>query len=84
MFALNAKNVGDVVAICRAVEGSPLAIELAAAQITRASPAQIRAALEHGAPGTLGGAPRDHVELRAARRPISSACCASSRSCPPA
>ncbi|HEY5926583.1 MAG TPA: protein kinase, partial [Kofleriaceae bacterium] len=52
MFVVNAKNVADVVAICRAVEGSPLAIELAAAQITAASPAQIHASLEAGASGT--------------------------------
>lgn len=49
MFALSTANVADVVAICRAVEGSPLAIELAAAQLTSSTPAQIRAALETGA-----------------------------------
>jgi serine/threonine protein kinase/predicted ATPase len=53
MFALNEKNVADIVAICRAVEGSPLAVELAAAQVTASTPAQIRAALEDGSqPGT--------------------------------
>ena len=49
MFALTEKNVGDVVAICRVVGGSPLAIELAAAQVSSSTPAQIRAALEQGA-----------------------------------
>ncbi len=53
MFALSAKNVADVVGICRAVQGSPLAIELAAAQVTASTSAQIRAALEDGSqPGT--------------------------------
>ncbi len=49
MFALTVDNVADVVAICRAAEGSPLAIELAAAQVTASKPAQIRTALETGA-----------------------------------
>ncbi len=51
MFVLDVKNVADVVAICRAVAGSPLAIELAAAQVATATPAQIRASLEDGAHG---------------------------------
>jgi len=48
LFALDAQNVGDVVAICGAVGGSPLALELAAAQVTASTPGQIRAALERG------------------------------------
>ncbi|HEY5950974.1 MAG TPA: protein kinase [Kofleriaceae bacterium] len=54
MFALDERNGGDVVALCRAVEGSPLAIELAAAQVTSSTPAQIRASLERG---SLAGSP---------------------------
>jgi predicted ATPase len=44
-FVLDDDNVGDVVAICRALEGFPLGIELAAAQLRGASVAQIRATL---------------------------------------
>ena len=47
--ARRGQNVADVVAICRAVGGSPLAIELAAAQVSSSTPAQIRAGLEQGA-----------------------------------
>ncbi|HEX5059345.1 MAG TPA: protein kinase [Kofleriaceae bacterium] len=48
MFALNERNAEDVVAICRAVAGSLLAIELAAAQVTSSTPAQIRAGIGDG------------------------------------
>ncbi|HUS32856.1 MAG TPA: protein kinase [Kofleriaceae bacterium] len=48
MFAITDDNVADIVAICRAVGGSPLAIEIAAAQVSSAKPAQIRAGLERG------------------------------------
>jgi predicted ATPase len=51
MFVLDVRNVDDVVAICRAAAGSPLAIELAAAQVTTSTPAQIRSSLEQGAHG---------------------------------
>ena len=47
-FTLDERNVADVVAICRELEGFPLGIVLAAAQLASASLAQIRAALEHG------------------------------------
>ncbi len=49
MFTLTDSNVCDVVAICQAVGGSPLAIELAAAQVSSSTPGQIRAGLERGA-----------------------------------
>jgi non-specific serine/threonine protein kinase len=48
-FTLDDDNVRDVVEICREVEGFPLGIVLAAAQLASASIAQIRAALDHGA-----------------------------------
>ena len=59
MFALDeATNVADIAAICRVVGGSPLAIELAAAQVSSSTPAQIRAGLEKGA---QAGSPVRHA-----------------------
>jgi predicted ATPase/DNA-binding SARP family transcriptional activator/predicted negative regulator of RcsB-dependent stress response len=40
-FALDAHNTADVIAICRALDGMPLAIELAAARIRALSPHEI-------------------------------------------
>jgi predicted ATPase len=56
-WELDDANVADVVAICRAVEGFPLGIELAAARIQASTPAQIRAALEDDAPASTGAQP---------------------------
>ncbi|MFI6100062.1 ATP-binding protein [Lentzea sp. NPDC051213] len=44
-FELDASNVADVVAVCRNLDGMPLAIELAARRITVLSPADILARL---------------------------------------
>jgi predicted ATPase/transcriptional regulator with XRE-family HTH domain len=45
-FALTADNLGDVVAICRFVEGMPLGIELAAAWVGVLTPAEIAAEIQ--------------------------------------
>ncbi|SDM82449.1 Predicted ATPase [Lentzea albidocapillata subsp. violacea] len=44
-FEVDATNVADVVAVCRSLDGMPLAIELAARRITVLSPADILARL---------------------------------------
>lgn len=44
-FEVDATNVADVVAVCRALDGMPLAIELAARRITVLSPADVLARL---------------------------------------
>jgi predicted ATPase/tetratricopeptide (TPR) repeat protein len=46
-FALSEKTLPGVVEICQLVEGLPLGIELAAAQIEHASPAEIACAIRH-------------------------------------
>jgi predicted ATPase/class 3 adenylate cyclase len=67
-FVVDAENLGDVVSICRRLDGIPLALELAAARIGVLSPAQINARLGErfrllGGSGR-GVAPR-HQTLRA-------------------
>ncbi|MFC5182963.1 BTAD domain-containing putative transcriptional regulator [Actinomadura harenae] len=44
-FAVDEANVADLVAICRALDGIPLAIELAAARLRALTPAQVAARL---------------------------------------
>ncbi len=56
-FFFDAHNVNDVVAICRAVNGIPLGVELAAARTATSSLAEIRAALEAGHDGGGAAAP---------------------------
>jgi predicted ATPase/tRNA A-37 threonylcarbamoyl transferase component Bud32 len=50
-FALDDDNVAAVAAICRLVDGLPLGIELAAAQVASRGVADIRAELESAGPG---------------------------------
>jgi predicted ATPase len=45
-FVLNAENASDVGAICRQLEGIPLAIELAAARLKMMSPSEVLARLD--------------------------------------
>jgi predicted ATPase/class 3 adenylate cyclase len=55
-FTLNAGNARDIAAICRQVEGLPLAIELAAARIGMLSPGALLARLTHRLDLLTGGA----------------------------
>ncbi len=60
-FDLTAENVGDVVGICRRLDGLPLAIELAAARLRIFKPSELRSALDADRPA-LGTGPRDAPE----------------------
>jgi predicted ATPase len=57
-FEVTAANVDAVVGICGALDGVPLAIELAAAKIRVLTPASMLSKLDHLLP-FLGGGPRD-------------------------
>ncbi|HET7093068.1 MAG TPA: helix-turn-helix domain-containing protein, partial [Thermomicrobiales bacterium] len=57
-FALTDENAAAVVAICRRLEGLPLAIELAATRVTLLPPNAIVERLQRRLP-LLGGGPRD-------------------------
>ena len=57
-FKLDDSNARDVAAICRRLDGLPLAIELAAARARLFTPAQMRSALASDL-GLLGKGPRD-------------------------
>jgi predicted ATPase len=67
-FKVNATTVGPVVHICRALDGIPLAIELAAARVRALTPAQVAERLDDRfallSVGTRGTLPR-HQTLRA-------------------
>jgi predicted ATPase/DNA-binding SARP family transcriptional activator/predicted negative regulator of RcsB-dependent stress response len=67
-FRLNAATIPAVVSICRIVEGLPLALELAAAQIRRATLESIAAAVTASADAlstTLRDVPARHRSMRA-------------------
>jgi predicted ATPase/DNA-binding CsgD family transcriptional regulator len=68
-FEVDSSNVSDVVAVCRALDGMPLAIELAARRVTVLSPADVLARLGDRL-ALLTGGPRAaddrHRTLRAA------------------
>jgi predicted ATPase/DNA-binding XRE family transcriptional regulator len=68
-FRVDEQNAADVAAICRRLEGLPLAIELAAARIRLLSPSTLRALLEERLRVLTGGnddAPAHHRSLEAA------------------
>jgi predicted ATPase len=53
-FEVHRDATGPITAICRRLDGIPLAIELAAAQVALLSPEQIEARLSAGVPTTTG------------------------------
>jgi non-specific serine/threonine protein kinase len=55
-FALTPENAADIVAICRRLDGLPLALELAAARIRLLPPRALLARLERRLPILVGGA----------------------------
>ena len=77
-FELRNNNVGDVIDICRRLDGIALAIELAAAHVPLLGVAGLRARLSterfHVLTAGSQFAPRRHQTLRAALKWSSSLC----------
>jgi predicted metal-dependent phosphotriesterase family hydrolase/predicted ATPase len=69
-FALDAGNCGAVAAICRAVDGLPLGIELAAARLRRHSVAQVAASLADRLRPPGPGAPASPARQRTTLRSV--------------
>ncbi len=67
-FKLSEANAEAIVAICRSLDGLPLAIELAAARVAALSPAEVRDRLDRRLPFLTGGgrdAPARHQSMTA-------------------
>jgi predicted ATPase/DNA-binding XRE family transcriptional regulator len=69
-FFLGDENASDVAAICRRLDGLPLAIELAAARLRLFSPAALLDKLEHRLPLLTGGARDSPARQRTMRDTI--------------
>jgi predicted ATPase len=61
-FALDPRNAGAVAALCRRLDGLPLAIELAAGRANMMSPQALLEQLDAGGAGRLGRSTRDAPE----------------------
>lgn len=69
-FALTEANAAAIAAMCRRLEGLPLALELAAARIRVLPPAALLGHLEHRLPFLTGGAPEAPARQRTMRDTI--------------
>lgn len=66
-FVLNQTNAATITAVCRRLDGLPLALELAVARIKLLPPTALLARLDHALPLLVGGArdlPERHQTLR--------------------